>query len=180
MKQEELFYSNNSSEKEEDIFFSNQEKKNMNHQQFTKEVENLLDKEHRKINSTKNFYKNRKNKFCTYCGTNNTPMWRKGPQGKGTLCNACGVKWSLLIREKIPKKKKISYSEGLYLIYLKKINNFYLIENNQKEYYCKYCNSKWPTHYFKNTQQFGAHCSNCSRKNKGNLKIIFFSIIKKI
>lgn len=30
---------------------------------------------------------------CDYCGTTRTPMWRRGPRGKHTLCNACGVKW---------------------------------------------------------------------------------------
>jgi GATA zinc finger len=32
-------------------------------------------------------------KKCLYCGSKSTPMWRRGPQGAGTLCNACGVKW---------------------------------------------------------------------------------------
>lgn len=32
-------------------------------------------------------------KQCLYCGSKSTPMWRRGPQGAGTLCNACGVKW---------------------------------------------------------------------------------------
>jgi hypothetical protein len=32
-------------------------------------------------------------KKCTYCGSKSTPMWRRGPEGAGTLCNACGVKW---------------------------------------------------------------------------------------
>ncbi|SAL97045.1 hypothetical protein [Absidia glauca] len=30
---------------------------------------------------------------CFYCGSKTTPMWRRGPDGAGTLCNACGVKW---------------------------------------------------------------------------------------
>ncbi|KAJ3108523.1 hypothetical protein HK100_003419 [Physocladia obscura] len=30
---------------------------------------------------------------CASCGATTTPMWRKGPQGAATLCNACGVKW---------------------------------------------------------------------------------------
>ncbi|KAI8872318.1 hypothetical protein GQ42DRAFT_161416 [Ramicandelaber brevisporus] len=33
------------------------------------------------------------NKRCEYCGSRSTPMWRRGPAGAGTLCNACGVKW---------------------------------------------------------------------------------------
>jgi len=37
---------------------------------------------------------------CEFCGTMETPMWRRGPTGKGTLCNACGVKWSLKFRKR--------------------------------------------------------------------------------
>ncbi|KAF9919476.1 hypothetical protein FBU30_010976 [Linnemannia zychae] len=32
-------------------------------------------------------------KKCSYCDSTSTPMWRRGPNGPGTLCNACGVKW---------------------------------------------------------------------------------------
>ena len=31
---------------------------------------------------------------CYVCGVTETPQWRRGPSGKRTLCNACGVKWS--------------------------------------------------------------------------------------
>lgn len=31
---------------------------------------------------------------CAVCGTTETPQWRRGPSGKRSLCNACGVKWS--------------------------------------------------------------------------------------
>lgn len=41
------------------------------------------------------------NRKCAYCGAKSTPMWRRGPDGAGTLCNACGVKW---------KNGKISFS----------------------------------------------------------------------
>lgn len=34
-------------------------------------------------------------KLCQACGTNTTPMWRRGPAGKSTLCNACGAKWKV-------------------------------------------------------------------------------------
>lgn len=48
---------------------------------------------------------NAKNKRkCEFCGTIETPMWRRGPTGKGTLCNACGVKWSLKFRKRAGKK----------------------------------------------------------------------------
>ncbi|EOA25793.1 hypothetical protein CARUB_v10019160mg [Capsella rubella] len=32
-------------------------------------------------------------KSCTHCGTTKTPMWREGPRGARTLCNACGVRY---------------------------------------------------------------------------------------
>ncbi|PIN18973.1 hypothetical protein CDL12_08376 [Handroanthus impetiginosus] len=31
-------------------------------------------------------------KICHACGADNTPLWRKGPGGPQTLCNACGLK----------------------------------------------------------------------------------------
>ncbi|KAK8681991.1 hypothetical protein V6N13_054388 [Hibiscus sabdariffa] len=35
------------------------------------------------------------NRRCTNynCKTNDTPVWRKGPLGPKTLCNACGIKY---------------------------------------------------------------------------------------
>jgi hypothetical protein len=32
-------------------------------------------------------------KRCQHCGTDSTPEWRTGPLGKGTLCNACGLRY---------------------------------------------------------------------------------------
>ncbi|CAN8269213.1 unnamed protein product [Cochlearia groenlandica] len=29
---------------------------------------------------------------CVDCGTNRTPLWRGGPSGPKSLCNACGIK----------------------------------------------------------------------------------------
>ncbi|KAK4534808.1 hypothetical protein CDCA_CDCA03G0833 [Cyanidium caldarium] len=37
---------------------------------------------------------------CVSCSTTDTPLWRAGPTGAKTLCNACGVKW---------KKGKLSF-----------------------------------------------------------------------
>lgn len=33
------------------------------------------------------------NRRCVHCSTTRTPLWRIGPQGKNTLCNACGIRW---------------------------------------------------------------------------------------
>jgi len=37
---------------------------------------------------------------CQSCGTKNTPEWRKGPNGRNTLCNACGIRYSKEKRQK--------------------------------------------------------------------------------
>jgi len=44
-------------------------------------------------------------KQCLYCGRNQTPMWRRGPAGNQTLCNACGLQW---------KYGKILQDQGRY------------------------------------------------------------------
>ncbi|XP_060197584.1 GATA transcription factor 16-like [Lycium barbarum] len=31
-------------------------------------------------------------KTCVDCGTNKTPLWRGGPAGPKSLCNACGIR----------------------------------------------------------------------------------------
>ncbi|KAF5746714.1 putative GATA transcription factor 15 [Tripterygium wilfordii] len=31
-------------------------------------------------------------KFCTDCKTTKTPLWRGGPSGPKSLCNACGIR----------------------------------------------------------------------------------------
>ncbi|EER45387.1 blue light regulator 2 [Histoplasma capsulatum H143] len=36
---------------------------------------------------------------CTDCGTFSSPEWRKGPSGKKTLCNACGLRWAKLAKK---------------------------------------------------------------------------------
>lgn len=35
---------------------------------------------------------------CTACGTQTTPVWRAGPAGPKTLCNACGVRYMKVAR----------------------------------------------------------------------------------
>ncbi|KAL8167795.1 hypothetical protein V2J09_009294 [Rumex salicifolius] len=57
-------------------------------------------------------------KSCTGCYTTTTPLWRGGPAGPKTLCNACGIKYhkkrrALLVlesgkTEKPKTKKKMS------------------------------------------------------------------------
>jgi hypothetical protein len=37
----------------------------------------------------------RTKKICSNCGVTKAPVWRKGPLGTSTLCNACGLKYAL-------------------------------------------------------------------------------------
>ncbi|KAL5205237.1 hypothetical protein ABZP36_033446 [Zizania latifolia] len=37
--------------------------------------------------------KKKRMKSCVHCGSSETPQWREGPMGRGTLCNACGVRY---------------------------------------------------------------------------------------
>lgn len=41
---------------------------------------------------------NRVQQECKSCGTTSTPEWRKGPDGRNSLCNACGLRWSKAVR----------------------------------------------------------------------------------
>ncbi|XP_047072144.1 uncharacterized protein LOC124681254 [Lolium rigidum] len=34
-------------------------------------------------------------KTCTHCRASDTPQWRAGPDGNGTLCNACGIRYKM-------------------------------------------------------------------------------------
>ncbi|CEP63002.1 GATA-type transcription factor LALA0_S07e00188g [Lachancea lanzarotensis] len=36
---------------------------------------------------------------CAHCSTTKTPEWRKGPYGKRSLCNACGLFYKKLVRK---------------------------------------------------------------------------------
>ena len=49
---------------------------------------------------------------CTFCNETDTPMWRKGPEGPGTLCNVCGLIYAK--RESKGKSLMLSreYSRG--------------------------------------------------------------------
>jgi len=54
---------------------------------------------------------NHSGKVCEYCGGTETPMWRRGPSGKGSLCNKCGVKWKsgkIYKGEPIPSQSRLN------------------------------------------------------------------------
>ncbi|KAL8029295.1 hypothetical protein ABFX02_14G216300 [Erythranthe guttata] len=39
-------------------------------------------------------------KICNVCGSDSTPLWRKGPDGPQTLCNACGLRHLRSLKKK--------------------------------------------------------------------------------
>ncbi|KAG6415239.1 hypothetical protein SASPL_122645 [Salvia splendens] len=51
-------------------------------------------------------------KTCSDCHTSRTPLWRGGPAGPKSLCNACGIKYNKKRRQLLgldsgkPNKKK--------------------------------------------------------------------------
>ncbi|KAB1213888.1 GATA transcription factor 15 [Morella rubra] len=59
-------------------------------------------------------------KTCADCGTSKTPLWRGGPAGPKSLCNACGIRsrkkrrasLGLNKEEKKPKKTSICRSNS--------------------------------------------------------------------
>jgi len=46
-----------------------------------------------------------KSKKCRKCTTKHTPEWRKGPDGKKSLCNACGLHFSRTLRKREKMRK---------------------------------------------------------------------------
>jgi len=48
------------------------------------------------------------NLVCQECGKTETPEWRRGPKGKNTLCNACGVAWMKLMKKESAKMDNIA------------------------------------------------------------------------
>ncbi|KAJ3049856.1 blue light receptor, partial [Rhizophlyctis rosea] len=45
------------------------------------------------------------NLLCRQCGTTRSPEWRKGPEGRKTLCNACGLAYA-------KERKKVGKNGG--------------------------------------------------------------------
>ncbi|CAA6666504.1 unnamed protein product [Spirodela intermedia] len=64
---------------------------------------------------------------CAECGASQSPMWRRGPAGPKTLCNACGIRYAkakrrrthleellLKLREEILTPAVLSVEEEVY------------------------------------------------------------------
>eukprot|EP01133_Synstelium_polycarpum_P003423 gene3423-3888_t len=60
--------------------------------------------------------KNHTTLFCRHCGTNDTPEWRRGPDGRKSLCNACGLHYSKTVKREqtsVAQKRRFDINELL-------------------------------------------------------------------
>lgn len=48
---------------------------------------------------------------CQHCGSRKTPEWRRGPDGSRTLCNACGLFYSKMIKKYGLKEANMTMKE---------------------------------------------------------------------
>ncbi|KAM0015707.1 putative transcription factor C2C2-GATA family [Helianthus debilis subsp. tardiflorus] len=76
-------------------------------------------------------------KCCTDCHTTRTPLWRGGPAGPKSLCNACGIKYNKKRRQQIDKTgtktSKVSNRNGDLKMKMKMKMNMKLMVINQKQ-----------------------------------------------
>lgn len=105
---------------------------------------------------------------CEFCKSTETPAWRRGPAGKGSLCNACGIKWRL-------KKKVKKNDDGRSDLGKKhpgarksvgrppKKHPKVLKFTESKKFFCKSCNLTSDQH---NYDQFEMLCRNCSKRRE--------------
>eukprot|EP01088_Endostelium_zonatum_P018417 TRINITY_DN5906_c0_g1_i1.p1 TRINITY_DN5906_c0_g1~~TRINITY_DN5906_c0_g1_i1.p1 ORF type:complete len:168 (-),score=16.37 TRINITY_DN5906_c0_g1_i1:69-572(-) len=54
--------------------------------------------------------------MCTHCGKTSSPEWRKGPLGRNTLCNACGLYYAKNIKRQEQCKDKQSLLQLDYIL----------------------------------------------------------------
>jgi len=47
-------------------------------------------------------------KKCIFCFSVSTPVWRTGPAGPKSLCNACGIRFAKKVRSEAEIKKKMA------------------------------------------------------------------------
>jgi len=108
---------------------------------------------------------------CEFCKSTETPAWRRGPAGKGSLCNACGIKWRL--KKKVKKNDGgSSWNDGKRSQSMRKavgrppkkhskIGKHFL---ETKRFFCKSCSTTTEIKDFGNDSRFEMRCCNCSKK----------------
>ncbi|KAG6582187.1 GATA transcription factor 15 [Cucurbita argyrosperma subsp. argyrosperma] len=56
------------------------------------ESEDISGKNSGGVSSEESIVNEQNKKTCADCGTSKTPLWRGGPAGPKSLCNACGIR----------------------------------------------------------------------------------------
>lgn len=69
-----------------------------------------------KIGKKRGRRQKRRDILCKHCNLTNTPEWRKGPEGSRTLCNACGLFYSKLV-------KRFGFKDASIFLRYRKENN---------------------------------------------------------
>ncbi|KAI8991589.1 hypothetical protein BDF20DRAFT_51810 [Mycotypha africana] len=84
---------------------------NNNNKFYSGNNETAVNDDYELIRQARNLQKNSRSKYrrrsrtnmlghrCHSCNTTDTPEWRRGPDGARTLCNACGLHYSKLLRK---------------------------------------------------------------------------------
>jgi len=107
---------------------------------------------------------------CEFCKSTETPAWRRGPAGKGSLCNACGIK--LRLKKKVKKNDDLGRSDvGKKMSGMRKTvgrppkKHPKLLKQftESKKFFCKSCNLPTDSHNYK--AQFEM-CRNCSKRRE--------------
>jgi len=62
------------------------------------ELNKLVSRKRRSRKGNKAAVKGQENRMCEWCGSNDTPEWRKGPNQE-LLCNACGLQYKKFVKE---------------------------------------------------------------------------------
>lgn len=117
---------------------------------------------------------------CEFCKSTETPAWRRGPSGKGSLCNACGIKWRLkkkvkksdsgparsAIGKTSPGQRKSVGRPPKKHPKLVKPPQF----RESQRIFCKSCNLSTDVQdYGDHRLQFSMLCRNCSKKREDRL-----------
>jgi hypothetical protein len=56
---------------------------------------------------------------CQQCGTTESPEWRRGPKGSGSLCNACGLHFAKIIKRKVNASPSVSLKSAIEIAKMK-------------------------------------------------------------
>ncbi|RIA04447.1 hypothetical protein BRARA_K01308 [Brassica rapa] len=95
---------------------------------------------------------------CANCDTTSTPLWRNGPRGPKSLCNACGIRFKKEERRASTARNSTSggvstAAAGVPASDHHGVTNYYYNNNNNNNNHYD-SSSPWIHHQHQNTQRF--------------------------